>query len=151
MGLSPRLSKVLRPACLLVVAGAVFGLALPVAADGPRDDDATRSAVSSGRATFRQFCAPCHGPAGKGNGAVASYLLKTPSDVTQLRRRYNGVFPQADLEAALLATTRDQSPRALGNEELLWGPVFLSLAPNPESARVRVADLLAFLESVQEP
>jgi hypothetical protein len=141
---------VLRPAGVLVVAGAVFGLSLPVAADGPTSDDTTRRALSSGRATFQQFCAPCHGSSGKGNGAVASYLLKAPPDVTQLRRRYNGVFPQADLEAVLLATTREQSPRALGSEELLWGPVFLSLGPTPESARIRVADLLAFLESVQE-
>ena len=106
------------------------------------------SAISSGRATFHQFCAPCHGPSGKGNGAVATYLLQAPSDVTQLRRRYNGVFPQADLEEALLATSRERAPRALGNEGILWGPLFLSLGP--DAARGRVADLLAFLESVQE-
>ncbi|OFW02571.1 MAG: hypothetical protein A3I61_17360 [Acidobacteria bacterium RIFCSPLOWO2_02_FULL_68_18] len=107
-------------------------------------------ALSSGRATFRQFCAPCHGPNGKGNGAVAPLLRKAPADLTQIRRRYNGIFPQADLEATLLATSRDRTPLRLGTDELLWGPVFQSLSATPESARARVVELLTYLESVQE-
>ena len=130
--------------CVLLMAVGILRATAPVQAD----DEPKGGSVSSGRATFHQFCAPCHGPSGKGNGAVATYLLKAPSDVTQLRRRYNGVFPQADLEQALLATSRERAPRALGNEEFLWGPLFLSLGP--DVARVRVADLVAFLESVQE-
>lgn len=131
-------------ACILLMAAGVMRTPAPVHAQ----KQAAKDSLASGRATFTQFCAPCHGPNGKGNGAVASYLLRTPSDVTQLRRRYNGVFPQADLEAALLATSRDQTRGVLGREEVLWGPLFLSFGP--EAARVRVAGLLAFLESVQE-
>lgn len=131
-------------ACVLIVTPGVLWATAPVQADRQPQG----SSISSGRATFHQFCAPCHGPSGKGNGAVATYLLKAPSDVTQLRRRYNGVFPQADLEEALLATSRERTPRALGNEGILWGPLFLSLGP--DAARGRVVDLLAFLESVQE-
>lgn len=131
-------------ACVLLIAAGLLRTTAPVQAN----DQSRGDSISSGRATFQQFCAPCHGPTGKGNGAVASYLLKTPSDVTQLRRRYNGVFPKADLEAVLLATSRDRAPRALADEEILWGPLFLSLGP--DSARVRVAELIAFLESVQE-
>lgn len=110
---------------------------------------AARDVVPSGRAVYTQFCAPCHGPNGKGDGAVAAFLIRRPGDVTQLRRRNNGVFPQADLEAALLATSREETERVLGREEVLWGPVFLSFGP--EGARTRVAELIAYLESVQEP
>jgi mono/diheme cytochrome c family protein len=141
-----------RPfAWTLVAAAALFAFVMPAAAQGRRTgliESPQTEAGSSGRATFQQFCAPCHGPSGKGNGAVAAYLLKAPADVTQLRRRANGVFPRAELEAALLATSRDETSGKLGNEEILWGPLFLSFGP--ESARALVADLLAFLESVQE-
>lgn len=113
------------------------------------DDQAVRDSLSSGRAIYTQFCAPCHGPNGKGDGAVATYLLRPPSDITQLRRRNNGVFPRADLEVALLATAREETGRVLGREEVLWGPLFLSFGP--EVARTRVAELIAYLESVQEP
>lgn len=131
----------LTVACLLALSAGLS--AVRVDANEPQ-----QTPVASGRATFQQFCAPCHGPMGKGNGAIAAYLLKPPADVTQLRRRNNGVFPQADLEEALLATSRDQRPRLLAAEEILWGPVFRSLGP--DAGRTLVADLLAYLESVQE-
>lgn len=132
------------------LASALLVGAVSVRAGGPVQVNAQASldSLSSGRAIFTQFCAPCHGPNGKGDGAVGAYLLRPPSDVTQLRRQNNGVFPQADLEVALLATSREETGRVLGREEVLWGPLFLSFGP--EAARTRVADLIAYLESVQE-
>lgn len=108
-----------------------------------------RERPAAGRATYRQFCAPCHGPDGKGHGPIASFLLKAPADVTQIRRR-NGVFPQADLDALLRAATRTSEPPTLASEMFLWGPLFQSIEANPESARARVAELLAFIETLQE-
>lgn len=108
------------------------------------------AAEPPGRATFRQFCAPYHGPDGKGGGPVASLLLTSPADLTRIRRHHNGVFPQADFEHILLAPTRTSAPPTMSTQMMLWGPIFLSMDSNPELARTRVADLLAFIESIQE-
>lgn len=111
---------------------------------------AESAAISSGRATYRQFCAPCHGSDGKGRGAVASILLVAPSDLTQIRRRRKGAFPQSDFEHILLAPTRAEAPPAMSTQMMLWGPIFRSMESDPALAEARVADLLAFLESIQK-
>ena len=146
MYLSVRFRSLVWTASLLLMAAGALRAAPSAASDAKRDT----SAILSGRATFQKFCAPCHGSDGKGNGAVASFLLKPPADLTQIRRRHNGVFPQDDLEAALLATRRSETTSIRMGEEILWGPIFLSLDETPITARTRVAELIAFLESVQE-
>ena len=70
--------------------------------------------------------------------------------MTQIRRRRNGAFPQADLEALLLARTRASLPAAMPTHMILFGPIFLSMDSDPAFARAHVAELLAFIESIQE-
>ena len=108
------------------------------------------AALSSGRASYQQFCAACHGLNGKGGGPVASLLLEAPADVTQISRRRNGAFPQADLEALLLARSRASLPQAMPRHMILFGPIFLSMDSDPAFARAQVAELLTFIESMQE-
>lgn len=49
--------------------------------------------VKAGRPTYEQYCAVCHGPAGKGDGGAATLLTVKPADLTQLSKKNNGVFP----------------------------------------------------------
>jgi len=49
--------------------------------------------VPSGAEDFATYCAVCHGPGGKGDGAMASTLDRRPADLTSLARRNGGVFP----------------------------------------------------------
>ena len=49
--------------------------------------------VVSGGEEYRKFCAQCHGPAGKGDGPVASELKTPPRDLTLLSKNNNGTFP----------------------------------------------------------
>ena len=137
---------------LLSVTAFVF--IVTVTALGAATDVAERpmvlGTVSSGRTTFRQFCAPCHGPDGKGRGPIASSLLEAPTDLTQIRRRHNGVFPQGDFESMLLALTDTSAPSSMPTHMILWGPIFLSVNSDAASAWARVVDLLAFIESIQE-
>src|SRR3974390_3171094 len=46
-----------------------------------------------GRAEYLSSCAACHGADGKGNGPIASQLVKQPSDLTNLAKQNGGVFP----------------------------------------------------------
>jgi mono/diheme cytochrome c family protein len=47
----------------------------------------------SGEHAFRTYCASCHGPAGRGDGPLASDLRSRPADLTALARRNGGEFP----------------------------------------------------------
>jgi mono/diheme cytochrome c family protein len=38
----------------------------------------------TGKAEYTKYCGACHGPAGKGDGFVATFLRPKPPDLTQL-------------------------------------------------------------------
>ena len=109
-----------------------------------------------GRATFRIFCASCHGPKADGKGNVAQYLTIKPADLTQISKRHDGVFP-GKLVSQIIAG--DQEVRSHGSREMpIWGNVFQSLlatdtprneAPE-ERAQRKMRELTAFLESIQQ-
>jgi mono/diheme cytochrome c family protein len=40
--------------------------------------------LASRKLEYRQYCATCHGPVGKGNGPMSDLLKKPPADLTQL-------------------------------------------------------------------
>jgi len=47
-----------------------------------------------GMTEFLSSCAACHGADGKGNGPLRQVLKSTPSDLTTLSKKNNGVFPK---------------------------------------------------------
>lgn len=113
------------------------------------DEPARVAALTAGRDTFLQFCAPCHGVDGTGRGPVAAVLSTTPPNLTQVTRRSNGKFPLDTLEQMLTLATRLPTP-AHGSEQMpIWGGVFRSIDSTPTLVRARIANLLAYLESIQ--
>ena len=109
-----------------------------------------------GRTTFRSFCASCHGPKADGKGNVAQYLTIKPTDLTQLSKRREGVFP-SKLVSQVIAGVKEV--RGHGSREMpIWGDVFQSpLASDTsrdeapeERAQRKIRELSAFLESIQQ-
>lgn len=47
----------------------------------------------SGRALYTDYCAACHGPAGRGDGPAAPGLRPAPADLSTLAARNGGTFP----------------------------------------------------------
>ena len=141
-----------RYLCLIT---SVSLLAIALApASGDTAQDATREATSSlavnaGQGTFRQFCAPCHGVDAKGRGPIAAVLNVPPADLTSAERRNNGQFPLARLEAMLNATGLQSA--AHGSTQMpVWGATFRQIDNSETLVRARIANLLAYLESIQE-
>ena len=97
---------------------------------------------------FAFYCAPCHGRDGKGSGPVAIALKTRPPDLTQITRR-NGTFPTRRVENYV--TNGDVKPvSAHGTPDMpVWGPTFRSLDPSDSRVRVRIANLVAYIESIQ--
>ncbi|WP_239113240.1 c-type cytochrome [Shimia biformata] len=110
--------------------------------------------ATDGAAVYAENCALCHGPAGKGDGAVAGVLPKSPGDLTTISRRAGGTFPVSDVLSQIDGYSRDPVPGVDMPEfgDLLTGdlvPVQTGadqFTPTPRP----MAALLAYLESIQE-
>ncbi|MCP3970205.1 MAG: cytochrome c [Rhodobacteraceae bacterium] len=49
--------------------------------------------VETGRSSFGDLCAGCHGASGQGDGPMAMGLPERPADLTRLSAANGGVFP----------------------------------------------------------
>lgn len=136
--------------CMVPVFCAALLASSPAFSQTIGDGPARAAAIAEGRATFRQFCSPCHGLDARGDGPVGRLLLTRPSDLTQVNRRNSGQFPADRIEHMLTVSVRTET-EAHGSAQMpIWGPVFTSIDPSPAQVRARIANLIAYLESIQE-
>lgn len=99
---------------------------------------------------FGFYCAPCHGRDGRGNGPVAPALKVAPSDLTRLAVRNSGVFPRARVE--MFVTNGAPDVPAHGSRDMpVWGPIFLSLEPSDKTVKVRIGNIVDYVQSIQAP
>jgi len=131
----------------LLVLSAILHLAAHTGQTGPANPPLIISSVS-GRDLFEFYCASCHGRDGNGKGPVAPALRVPPPDLTRIAARNDGVFPKARIEALL---TGDRNiPPAHGSSDMpVWGPIFSALDSNDRMNRVRIANLVEFIASIQ--
>ena len=102
----------------------------------------------SGGDLFRAYCATCHGRDGKGDGPVASALNRRPSDLTTIAKRNGGRYPTDRIERFVSGDR--EATLAHGSSEMpVWGPIFQALDPRDTVNRVRIENLVAFIESIQ--
>jgi mono/diheme cytochrome c family protein len=86
---------------------------------------APRAVAASGKQTYVQYCASCHGIDARGDGPAASMLKTPPSDLTTLAQRHGGKFPHKYVFDALRFGTRFV---AHGSSDMpIWGPIFGSM------------------------
>ena len=130
----------------------VFLIAQVVGAapQGVRAEPTTALALSAGRDTYGQFCGPCHGVDGRGDGPIAFILTVPPTDLTGVSRRNADVFPLAPLEELLTVPARLQTAAHGSAEMPIWGRTFRAIDNGETLARARVANLLAYIESIQQ-
>ena len=102
----------------------------------------------SGRDLFQFYCSTCHGREAKGDGPVASSLKRLPPDLTTIARRNGGHFPSDAI--VHFVSGEDQPVGAHGSREMpVWGPIFRSLEPHDRLTRIRIENVVAFVESIQ--
>ena len=102
----------------------------------------------SGNGDYQAYCSSCHGPEGKGDGVIAKSLKKRPSDLTQLAKRHNGVFPADDVFKAV--DGRKGSAHA-DTDMPAWADVFAksSESAGAEKAASRIDVLVNYLQTLQ--
>lgn len=106
------------------------------------------SAVS-GKEMFTEYCAPCHGTDGRGNGPAAGAMKAPPTDLTQLARMHDGKYP-ANHVASILKFG-EGATGAHGSAEMpVWGPLFHSLDKFHDSmVQQRISNVVGYIETLQ--
>ena len=108
---------------------------------------APQTNVVSGPDMFKAYCAACHGPNAKGNGPAATALKKMPTDLTLLARNNQGKFPEERFREVV---ERNALVIEHGTSDMpLWGPVFRSLRGGDDGAKLRVFNLMKYVETLQ--
>ena len=104
----------------------------------------------SGSDLFQFYCATCHGRDGKGDGPVASSLKTPPADLTRIAARRDGHFPSEEIQRYVAGD--DMPSAAHGTREMpVWGPIFYSLEPHDRLTRIRLENVVRYLETLQKP
>ncbi len=100
-----------------------------------------------GRDLYDFYCVSCHGKSGKGDGPVAPKLKVRPPDLTTLAVQNGGVFPKDRVEGILTGAIVTPTHGSKGMP--VWGDVFRFLDPDDQRVRIRIMNLVAYLESLQ--
>ena len=139
--------KRLGMASAWLVAGLVFATGVPA-----------QTRVDPGKQEYDWHCATCHGVMGKGNGELTRFLVKRPSDLTTLSKRYGGAFPnQLVWEVIDGRVSTEIGPH--GSREMpIWGQRFRAEAMSQAATvsepewyvRNRIVALLDYLSRIQE-
>jgi len=103
---------------------------------------------TSGKQMFTNYCAPCHGMDGKGNGPAASALRTQPTDLTGLCKKNHGKFPDTHIVSVLQFGA---DVPAHGSAQMpVWGPILGKMNhTNPQEKLLRISNLSRYLESIQ--
>jgi mono/diheme cytochrome c family protein len=135
----------------------VWGLALSallistLQAQAPRSQ-ATPALVPEslvGSVSFDLYCASCHGRQGRGDGPIAASLRTRPADLTLLARNNRGTFPRERVLDFIEGSNRSA---AHGSSDMpVWGPTLRGLDASDARVTVRLQNLVAFVESIQQP
>ena len=107
----------------------------------------TPTSATSGQQMFVNYCAPCHGKDGKGDGPAVPALKGKPADLTQLAKKNAGVYP----ENHVAATISSVNTPAHGSKEMpIWGTLLPSVSLSPGEVQLRVANLTKYIQGLQE-
>lgn len=107
----------------------------------------TTPSSTSGKDMYGAYCAACHGAEGKGDGPVAPWLRKQPTDLTMLAKKNNGKFPGAEVAHELKSV--NQGPH--GSPEMpIWGQFFTEMSPRSEAlGTLRITNIVTYVQSLQ--
>jgi mono/diheme cytochrome c family protein len=149
----------IRAICNLLVFCAALVSILNIA--GAQENQIKKTQVKptspvSGAQMFKEYCAVCHGPGGKGDGPVATALKVPPPDLTTLAQRHDGIFPDDYVSNVLKNGVKN--PAHGSGEMPVWGPIFdtmnrwKALCPGMDESPVplRIANLSNYLKSIQK-
>jgi mono/diheme cytochrome c family protein len=107
-----------------------------------------KTAPTSGKQMYTNYCTPCHGVDGKGHGQYAPMLKRQPADLSMLSSNNRGRFPETHIYSALQFGSA-VAPSGAG-EMPVWGPILGKMnQTNPQEVLLRISNLSRYLETLQ--
>ena len=98
---------------------------------------------------YKSHCAACHGADGKGGGPAASRLKGKPTNLTVLANNNGGKFPAERVRKIIAGD--EPSLLIHGSREMpIWGPIFHQIEEDQDFGNVRLKNLTAYLDSIQQ-
>jgi mono/diheme cytochrome c family protein len=139
----------LKPILLTAMAAALaVGTAFASQDNGKVIIPVNKTSPSSGKQMYSNYCAPCHGVDGKGQGPVAPALKVPPTDLTVLARNHNGKFP--DTHVITVLENGAEMPVHGTAQMPVWGPILGRMdVSNPQAKTLRMSNLSRYLETLQ--
>ena len=103
---------------------------------------------------YRISCMACHGVGGKGNGSMAELLKVPPSNLTEIAKKNNGVFP---LEQVYRTIDGRHGVTGHGDRDMpIWGARYAKedaerYGPygGDEVVRLRILELVYYIQMLQ--
>jgi mono/diheme cytochrome c family protein len=102
----------------------------------------------SGSSDYQVYCSSCHDAEARSDGTIAKSLKRRPSDLTQLKKRNDGVFPSD----RVFKTIDGRSGGAHDNSDMpRWGGVLskASESASPQQTVERIDTLVKYLDTLQ--
>jgi mono/diheme cytochrome c family protein len=112
--------------------------------------NAASGQVTRGHALYLQYCASCHGVTGEGDGPIARSLTTPPANLRRLAERFGNPLPEDQVARYIdgRAEVKAHGPRDMP----VWGTrFFYEAGANERRARRWIAQLVAYLQSIQSP
>jgi len=139
-----------KPRFVLVALGLIV-LVSYMGCGGISENEAhEREMVAAGKASFRAYCAGCHGPNGQGNGPAAEQLTVKPANLTKITERY-GKFPD-DVIFERIDGYRNY-PDSTIQMMPAWGNIWRGMSmewETPQDVRERINQIVAYLKTIQD-
>ena len=105
------------------------------------------TSMASGAEMYNTYCASCHGKEGRGDGPAASAFKNPPTDLTALKAKNNGKYPEMEVMSVL--QWGPKTTAAHGSKDMpVWGTLFSSLGDQGQT-RQRLYNLAKYVESLQ--
>jgi nucleotide-binding universal stress UspA family protein/mono/diheme cytochrome c family protein len=124
-------------------------LLAPGVATAQTTGSATTKQTIAGGELYRTYCASCHGTAARGDGPLASMMIRKPADLTEIAKRNGGLFPS---ELVFRTIDGQQPIRGHGGPDMpVWGDAFNRSREggSPEKVKQLIQSLVDFLEAIQ--
>lgn len=142
----------------LLIGGLLMAGAEAVAAAGATGSPLVSEGISLalGQRDYRNYCAACHGPEGKGDGTLGEFLTLAVPDLTRLSKLNAGQFP-AERVTEVIDGRADVKVHGL-RDMPVWGDWFNAEAISQDTDRDtreiivqdRIRSLVSYIESIQE-
>jgi mono/diheme cytochrome c family protein len=101
----------------------------------------------TGKDLYSAYCASCHGVSGRGDGPMATHLKHKPADLTAIAANHGGIFPKDDVRRFI---TGEKVTGSHGSRQMpVWGPIFSQVEIDTDYGKVRLENLVNYIQSMQ--